>query len=311
MDVEAVTVTANPAVDQTVWVPGFRAGEVNRAEREERSPGGKGINVAAFLAAYGIPTLATGFLGRANAGLFEVFLDEAGIRRRFVPVAGETRTGIKIVDGSGGTTDINFPGFALGAEELRALEVAVAETAGPGRWVILAGSLPPGAPADTYRRLAELAAAAGARVALDTSGTALAEALRAAPALVKPNRAELEELTGRSLEGREALAAAARELAGRGIETVVVSLGEDGALFVRGDEAVFATPPPVEVVSTVGAGDAMVAGAVAGSLRGLSLEETARLATAFSAVTIARVGPRLDRAAVDETVKAVATEQWR
>jgi len=306
--VQAVTVTANPAIDQTVFVPGFRAGEVNRVQREEHSPGGKGVNVAAFLAAAGVPVLATGFLGRPNAGLFETFFAETAIAHRFVGVAGATRTGIKIVDEAGSTTDLNFPGFAVGEIELRALEDALGAEVAPGRWVVLAGSLPPGAPAETYRRLTELVHERGGRVALDTSGPALAAALGAGPELVKPNREELEELARRPLPDRDALVAAARELAASGIATVVVSLGAEGALFVRAGETVFATPPPVRVASTVGAGDAMVAGTVAATLRGLPLAAVAATATAFSAVAIARVGPRLDPGAVAAARREVGVE---
>jgi 1-phosphofructokinase len=310
--VDAVTVTANPAVDQTVWVPGFRAGEVNRVVREEITPGGKGVNVAAFLDQFGVPVLATGFLGTPNAGLFEHFLDDRGIAHAFVPVDGTTRTGVKIVDDQAGTTtDLNFPGFTISEAHVAALEAALADAIVPGRWVVLAGSLPQGAPPDTWRRLSARARALGARVALDTSGTALKEAIADGAALVKPNREELQELTGRELPDREALAAAADELVAAGCDTVVVSLGGDGAMFVRGGETVFATPPRVKVASTVGAGDAMVAGTVAGSLRGLPLAEVAALATAFSAVKISRVGPHLDANAVQETARAVAVEVLR
>lgn len=305
-----VTVTPNPALDQTVWIPGFTAGEVNRVEREETSPGGKGVNVAAFLASFGIPVAATGFLGRANAPLFEDFLAARGIGSSFLPVSGATRTGIKIVDEKAGTTtDINFPGFAVTGADLDRLEQAVRRLAAAGRWIVLAGSLPRDAPAHTYRDLADAVHGAGGSVALDTSGAALTEALPARPDLVKPNRAELEELVGRPLPDRAALQAAAGELAAAGVGTVVVSLGAEGALFVRDGEAVFATPPPVPVVSTVGAGDAMVAGTVLGTLRTLPLPEVAALATACSAVVIGRVGPHLDPDDVRETGAAVVVEE--
>lgn len=301
-----VTVTPNPAVDQTIWVPGFRAGEVNRVARQEISPGGKGVNVSAFLAGYGVPTLATGFLGTPNAGLFESFFAHQGIEHRFVPVEQTTRTGIKVVDeDAGSTTDINFPGFEVDGADLTRLEEVLGDVVEDGSWVVLAGSLPRGAPATAYARLARVVHERGGTVALDTSGPALADAVGAGIDLVKPNAAELEELTGRSLADRAALVAAAGELSRQGIATVVVSLGADGALFVRGGEAVFAVPPPTTVVSTVGAGDAMVAGTVAGSLRGLPLAEVAALATAFSCVAISVVGPHLDAAAVDRVAGQV------
>ena len=132
-------------MDQTIWVPGFRAGEVNRVVREQVTAGGKGVNVAAFLAAFGVPVFATGFLGRPNAGLFEAFFDQKQIPYEFVAVDGTTRTGIKIVDEiASATTDINFGGFHVDEDDLRALEDALAEVIAPGRWVVLAGSLPAG-----------------------------------------------------------------------------------------------------------------------------------------------------------------------
>ncbi|MDQ4097407.1 MAG: 1-phosphofructokinase [Actinomycetota bacterium] len=307
MTTEVVTVTVNPAVDQTVWIPGFRAGEVNRVRRQEVTPGGKGVNVAAFLTSFGVPTLATGFLGAQNAGLFKEFFRERGILDRFVPIAGTTRTGVKIVDNeAGATTDINFPGFDVAADQVAKLETTVASLAPSHGWIVLSGSLPPGAPVDLYARLATAARAAGARVAVDTSGRPLAEALHSPPDLVKPNRAELEELTGRTLGGRDALAGAAHDLVKAGIATVVVSLGGEGALFVRAGEAVFAAAPAVPVASTVGAGDAMVAGTITATLRGLPLADVAALATAAAATKIGRVGPYLDAVAVEAGAKTVA-----
>ena len=307
---DVVTVTANPAVDQTVWIPGFRAGEVNRVRRQEVAAGGKGVNVAAFLAAFGVETLATGFLGTANAGLFEEFLAERGIEERFVRVHGTTRTGVKIVDEEAGTTtDINFPGFDVPGDRVADLETLVATVTRPDGWMVLSGSLPPGAPADLYARLCTSAREAGMRVAVDTSGPPLAEAVRTIPDLLKPNREELEELTGRPLGDREALADAARELVDAGVTTVVVSLGGEGALFVRAGEAVFAAPPRVRVASTVGAGDAMVAGTIAGTLRDLPLGEVAALATATAATKIGRVGPYLDAAAAEAASKMVSVRQ--
>ena len=285
---EVVTVTANPALDWTLTVPGFAAGAVNRVTTERRRAGGKGVNVAVRLAAHGHRVAATGFLGRENAAPFEALLGDCGVADHFVRLDGATRVGIKIVDPDGtGTTDVNFPGLAPDDTELLALHDRLAAFgAGGVRWAVLAGSLPPGVPASFYADATRALAAAGCQVAVDTSGEALRHAVDARPQLVKPNVHELEGLLGRSLPSREAVLAAARELVAGGVALVVVSMGADGALFVREGEAVLAVPPRVRVESTVGAGDAMVAGAVAGVLRGLPLGEVARLATAFSVAAI-------------------------
>ena len=290
-----LTVTANAAVDHTVWIPGFRAGEVNRVAAEDRSPGGKGVNVAAALRALGVEADATGFLGRDNDGLFAAFFADAGIGDRFLRVPGATRTGIKIVDDRAGTTtDVNFPGVAPGPADVERLAEVVAAASADVAWVALSGSLPPGVPIDLYARLTAAAHAGGAAVALDTSGPALAAAVPAGPDLVKPNVEELEELAGRPLATTEDRLAAARALHARGVARVCVSLGAVGALLVDAAAAVAARPPPVAVISTVGAGDATVAGAIAGLLRGEPLDGVARLATACGATAVSGVGPRLD-----------------
>ena len=308
-----VTVTANAAIDHTVIVPGFRAGAVNRVESEQRSPGGKGVNVAAALRMLGVEAVATGFLGGGNDELFTEFLGGEGIDDRFLRLPGVTRTGIKIVDGEGITTDLNFPGVAVSAGDVDRLVAVVAKLAGGAAWVALSGSLPPGAPADLYARLTAAAHAGGAAVALDTSGAALAAAVGARPDLVKPNTEELEELVRRPLPDTAAVLGAAAELQAMGIPRIVVSRGVAGGLFVDEDEAVEARPPPVAVVSTVGAGDATVAGTLAALLRGESLTEVARLAMACGATAVETLGPRLDAAAVarrarEVTVAALAAD---
>ncbi len=291
--VDVVTVTPNPAIDWTVTVPGFAAGAVNRAVAERSQPAGKGVNVAAALAGYGQGVAATGFLGRENVAVFEAFFAARRIGDAFVRVDGATRTGIKIVDPDRQeTTDVNFPGAVVSGDHLDALRERVKALAARGnRWFVLAGSLPPGADPSLYAVLTRSITAAGCRVVLDTSGDALHHALDAAPCIVKPNLHELEALAGRALPSAADVADAARALLERGVELAAVSMGAEGALFVTRDAIVHARPPAVDVGSTVGAGDAMVAGIVAARLAGLDLAATARLATAFSVAALTRREP--------------------
>ncbi|HEX2203657.1 MAG TPA: 1-phosphofructokinase [Longimicrobium sp.] len=289
-----VTVTPNPAIDWTLTVPDFAAGAVNRVAEQRSAAAGKGVNVAAALAAHGRRVAATGFLGTENAAPFEALFARAGIGDGFVRVPGETRVGVKIVDPARGeTTDVNFPGLAPSADDVAALRERVAALAAacPGAWFVLAGSLPPGVDPALYRELTGRLRGAGARVALDTSGEPLRHALAARPHLVKPNADELAAITGRALPDVDAVAAAARELVAGGVELAVISMGARGAVFVRAGEAVLARPPRVPVGSTVGAGDAMVAGTVAALLAGLPLPEVARLASAFSLAALTRGAP--------------------
>lgn len=305
---DVATVTLNPAIDRTVSVNGLVPGAVNRAGLVGDRPGGKGVNVAAALAEQGLRAAALGFLGRENEGVFTVFFSALGIQDRCLRLRGATRTGIKIIDtASGETTDLNFPGLTPGATDLALIAHQLDEI--DARWCVLAGSLPPGVPVTFYRDAIVRLKARGVRVALDTSGEALREALAAAPDFIKPNVHELEAHVGRELQTEAEVVVAARELIAGGVGLVVVSRGADGACFVTADEVVVARPPSIEVGSTVGAGDAMVAGIVAAQVRGLPLEECARLATAFSLYALTRDAadpqPRAAVAAFAERVEVV------
>ena len=273
---DTVTVTLNPAIDRTVTIPNFTAGAVNRVEAVRSNPGGKGVNVAASLADAGQAVAVTGFLGRENPASFEALFADMGIADHFVRIAGQTRVGIKVSDPVlNQTTDINFPGATATTPDLDALRKKIGEL--DAGCFVLAGSLPPGVEATIYRDLIIELRARGRRVVLDASGEALHQGLEAKPHLFKPNIYELGELLGESLSGEDAVIKAARQLIARGLETVVVSMGKDGACFVTANEAVIARPPDVEVRSTVGAGDAMVAGIIAAQARRLSLADCARL----------------------------------
>lgn len=310
MNVQAVSVTLNPAIDQTVHLERLRPGQVHRARDSRQDAGGKGINVAACLADWGVPVAALGVLGAGNAGVFEALFAERAIDDGCLRAPGDTRTNVKLVDDAGGaTTDINLPGLRLSVAELDAVAARLAPLLRPGMPVVLSGSLPAGLGADAWARLQAQAAAAGAAVLLDTSGTPLAAAL-AAPAgalpwAVKPNRQELEAITGTALSDRAALLAAARELLARGIGLVAISLGEDGALFVDAGGALLARPSRLARGSSVGAGDAMVAGIAAAKLRGADLEACARLATAFS---LSRLDSGASRRIDPAQVRTLATQ---
>lgn len=303
--VKIATITLNPAIDRTVFIPNFKAGQVNRVEREQSDPGGKGVNVASVLADYGLPVAVTGFLGAENSYSFEQLFSRKMIEDHFVRIAGRTRIGIKIIDEvNRETTDLNFPGQMPTADDTPKLFRIVEQLTGDCNWFVLAGSIPAGFNPNIYGELVQLIKSKGRTVALDTSGEALRLALPAAPTLVKPNIDELQELVGRRLETQTAVVQAAQSWLAQGMGTVVVSMGADGAIFVEADEVVLARPPKVTVKSTVGAGDAMVSGTVAGKTQGFSLADCARLATAFSASAVSQVGSGLPSPEVIESFKS-------
>jgi 1-phosphofructokinase len=302
---EIVTVTFNAAVDQTAGIPNFTAGEVNRVAWDQSDAGGKGVNVASFLADFGHAVGVTGLLGADNTELFVRLFAEKSLADRFVRVAGHTRVNVKIVDDvRNQVTDINFPGVVAGEGDLEAVVAAVDAFADAGaRWFALSGSLPAGLPPTSYRDLVARLKRRGGRVALDTSGEALALAVGAGADVIKPNIAELAELVGVPLDDEASIVGAAQDLRRRGIGVVAVSMGARGAILVDAQGAVHAAPPAVSVRSTVGAGDAMVAGLVHGTLLGLEGEALARLATAFSLGALGQLGPRLPPRSVIEAYR--------
>jgi len=287
------TVTLNPAIDMTVRVDAFQANTVNRGQTMQFDAGGKGVNVASFLADYGHATAVTGFLGQENADIFEQLFARKRIDDQFVRIPGRTRIGVKIVDEANQqTTDINMPGLLPTTEAMNTLLETIEGLAASYDWFALSGNLPPGVPAAIYATIVTQLKRRGKQVVLDTSGEALREGAWAGPTIVKPNVDELQQLTGQSLADEAAIEQAARQLLGD-IQLVVISMGERGALFVDAATTLIATPPPVQVKSTVGAGDAMVAGLIAGQVQGLSLSDCARLATAFSLGAITYAGHNL------------------
>ena len=292
---QILTVTLNPAIDQTLEIANFAVGKVNRVLNSRQDAGGKGINVATLLGDLHVPVCVTGFLGSHNISIFEDHFQAHHLRDHFLRIAGETRTGWKIADTiTHETTDINFKGLKVQPDEAELLLRTAEELSAVSAWTVLSGSLPAGLDATYYRTLIRSIHERGGRVILDTSGPALRHALMAQPEIVKPNQAELEELLDRPVRSiEEARTAASLLLVGR-TRMVVVSMGAEGALFVTREAVVHALPPRVEVKSTVGAGDAMVAGIVWAQLHRFDLEETASWATAFGAHAVTRLGAGID-----------------
>jgi 1-phosphofructokinase family hexose kinase len=290
-----ITITLNPAIDRTLSIPGFAAGRVNRVAESRSHAGGKGVNVACFLADLGAEVVATGFLGAENPEIFEATFASRGIVDRFVRVPGPTRVGLKIVDDQAGqTTDINFQGLTPTKQELGQLLERICQLVESGEtdgWLVLSGSVPAGAPDGVYAEMIDRIVPLFGRVILDTSGQPLREALASGPAILKPNVEELSALVGRPLETLADTQAAGKSLLRIGTELVVVSMGGDGALFIDYDRTLLARPPKVQVRSTVGAGDAMVGGIVYGLLQGFNPVEHARFATASGAYAVTHIGP--------------------
>lgn len=281
-----VTFTANPSIDRTVHLGApLERGEVQRALDVTVEAGGKGINVARCVQNAGQPTAAIlSFLDQT----FTPLLDQIGLSAGGVTVDGpyNIRTNTALTEPDGTTTKVNEPGPTLSAAQVQgAQEALVAQSVGAD-WVVLSGSLPPGAPDDWYARIVRDLKPLGCKIAIDTSDAALDAVLAALPEasfdLIKPNSDELAQLTGGDAAAFEAsakagdlsaIAEAARALQQRGITNVLVTLGGAGAVLVTADEGWYTTAPVVEVKSTVGAGDSSVAGFILAEVAGGSPEK--------------------------------------
>ena len=296
-----VTVTPNPSVDRTIEVDALVRGAVLRARAAHVDPGGKGVNVSRALAANGRKTVAVLPSGGAEGTQLAALLTALGLEVVVVPFAGSVRANVSVVEPDGTVTKLNEPGPTASEAELDALAKATVAAAAGADWVAVSGSLPRGAPPEFYPRLVGELRRSGARVAVDTSGAALAAALPAGPDLVKPNGEELAEVTGRPVATLGDAVEAAGELRRRGAGAVLASFGRHGALLVDADGAVHGEAPVEVTRSAVGAGDALLAGFLAGGGSGRTAlaEALAWGAAAASLPGSQMPGPDdLDRAAV-------------
>jgi 1-phosphofructokinase len=304
------TVSLNPSVDKSVTVRGFEIGKTNRGEVDRVDAGGKGINVAKVLKRLGATVCALGLEAGSNGRFILDALSAEGIPADFTHIPGETRVNLKIHDPERGTeTELNEPGARVTAEHLEELRRKIAAHAPLCEMMIFSGSLPPDAPPEIFADLIRNARAKGARCILDTAGPALKLGLAAGPFLIKPNRAEVEDLLKRTLGSRRDLVEAARTLISMGSEQVLISLGAEGAVGVAGDDALFARPPAIKVRSSVGAGDTMVAVMAYAAVEGLPFRQAFCMAVAASAATVAMEGSRVaDLAAMQSLIPQVILE---
>ena len=288
-----VTLTPNPSLDRAITIPDLRRGEVIRATSSRVDPGGKGVNVSRALAAQGDETVAVLPSGGPEGHMMEDLLAKAAVRAATIPVDGSLRMNISVLEPDGTTTKLNEPGPTLTDDSVARLLATTLASAGPGGWVVGCGSLPPGAPVDLYATLTSDAHAAGLRVAIDSSGTPMTHAVAARPDLIKPNHEELEELVGRRLDTLGEVREAASRLVADGIETVAVSLGGDGALLVTNDAFVHANATITTPLSTVGAGDCMLAGLLHGLSRGVPPADALAAAVTWGAAAVTLPGSRV------------------
>jgi len=284
------TLALNPAIDRTFWVDRIDYDESNRVKQECRYPGGKGIDVSRVLTSLGVPNVAMGFSGGYTGHELEHHLACEGVVSDMVYVSGETRTNIIIHEVSTGRQIIlTASGPQVTPQEMGALLEKVGGL-GDASLVVIGGSLPPGAGVDTYRTIIGRLRKRGIMTLLDADGEALRRGIEADPEYIKPNRHELGGLVGRELHEVKEVIEAAMSVRSAGVGTVLASMDADGMVLVGEGQVLWALPPQVEVVNTVGVGDASVAGFVYGLVTGLGPQESVRWGVAAGTATVLKPG---------------------
>ena len=278
------TLTCNPSVDYVVQLETFQYGMVNRSRGEQVFSGGKGINVSVILKNLGIPNRALGFLAGFTGDFIEQDLQEQGCQTEFVRLAkGFSRINVKIKGQE--ESEINGGGPAVDQAAMEALFEKM-NSLQKGDMLIISGSIPPSLPKDLYEKILSLLAERGVYAVVDTAGEALMRTLRFAPFLIKPNRQELEELAQKRLFTREEIVAQGRRLQEMGAKNVLISMAAEGAVLLTSDgKILFGEAPRGEVRNSVGAGDSMVGGFVAGWLKTGSCREALKWGIAAGSAT--------------------------
>lgn len=277
------TVTLNPAIDNVIQTEAFQKGHINRACREYIFPGGKGVNVSLVLERLGMETVALGFLAGATGKAYQALLQENGLSHGFLFLdRGFTRINTKV--SAEEETEINGGGPGIRERDLDQLCGQLA-SAGPEDFVVLSGSVPSRI-SGAYTYILERISGCGAGIVVDTTGEELLQTLKYRPFLIKPNIHELSELCGAAIRTKDELAACVRSLQKAGVRNVLVSMGRDGAcLFTEPGEVLYAAGISGKAGNTVGAGDSMVAGFLAGYLTGGSYREALRTGAAAGTAT--------------------------
>ena len=310
MSLPILTITLNPALDLTGSLSVLRVGGVNQISSATLHPAGKGVNVAQVLSDLGHSITVSGCMGTENDGGFVELFDKQGATDQFVRVPGATRINVKMVEGNGEVTDLNFPGISVSAADKQVFEDKLLTLAEQHELIVIAGSLPAGLTPEDLAHWLRLLASKGKKVILDTSREAFRVALDATPWLVKPNNDELEEWIGHALESEAELMAAGEMIAAKGIAHVVISRGADGVLWLHNGQWLKAQPPRMDVVSTVGAGDTLVAGFCHGFSHDHSREQTLRFATALSALAVSQINVGVsDIRQVEEIVSRITVSE--
>jgi 1-phosphofructokinase len=287
---KVVTVTLNPALDLTGSLECLQTGTVNLIDSGSLHPAGKGINVAKVLAELGAEVTVTGLLGAENQDTFVQLFASLNITDKFIRVDGASRINVKIVEKSGRVSDLNFPGVAVKENEIQQFEETLFALAETHDVFVIAGSLPQGISPEQLASWIKQLQKGGKKVIFDSSNQALVAGIAAGPYLIKPNDEELSAIVGQTLNSTSDITAAAEKLQQQGCENTVISLGEKGVLWLDQSGWIQSIPQKMDVVSTVGAGDTLVAGLCWSELNQWDQAQGLSFASALAALAVTQVG---------------------
>jgi 1-phosphofructokinase family hexose kinase len=255
-----VTLTANPAIDRIVSVDHLAFEDRAYIISTRETAGGRGINASRGIHSFGGETIAVVTSGGKAGRRLQRLLRDCGYAIRIAQLRNETRTNLTITDQRGLSVNLNEKGPEVGKDEIAGLEATVRECLTDAGWLLICGSLPPGAAANFYGRLIGLARKRKVRTLLHASGDALREGIKARPTVVTPNQSEAERLLERSLLTRAHYLEAAHRIREMGPESVVLSLASRGAVAAFAEGLYEAIPPAIDAVCPIGSGDALAAG---------------------------------------------------
>ena len=286
-----ITVTLNPAIDKTLEVDNCTIGSINRVSSIKIDAGGKGINVSKVIKSLEGESIALGALAGSTGEFIKSYLDDEKIKNDFIFAEGETRTNIKIVDKVKNTnTDINEPGNSISEEDIKRIKEKVFNDIKEEDILVLSGSVPQGVEKNIYEVWIKDAKQLGVKTILDADGELLKQGLLSGPYLIKPNIHELEKLFDVKINGVEEVISLCKSIFDYGVNIIAVSLGSEGALFMNREKTIYAHGLKVEVKSTVGAGDSMVAALALALDKDYSFEKAVTLSVAAATAGVMTEG---------------------
>lgn len=289
---KVVTITLNPAFDTTLVLDGLHADRINRPVSESRISAGKGINISESLTAMGFPNIAAAIVGRESLDVFRRPLDEKGLHCRFVIVDGEVRENLTLLS-EGSTIKINRAGQAVSEDAIEHMKELIRDIWEEDDVIVFSGSVPEGIGEELTDSLISYAAECGYKVAIDSEAITAERLYALRPWLIKPNEHELELIVGRPLCDVGDMLSECGKMVEKGIENVLLTLGEKGLYLVSGDKTIHALPPETAEVNTVGAGDTALAGYIYAHLTGMTEKESAAFAAACGCAVVASPLPYL------------------